>query len=379
MKYAFWSESVRPWLARRAQRHVDRLTERLGGPARRQVVLLLGLVLALNSADNSAIGAIAGQLEPGLRIGTAELGLLVTVSSLVGALAAIPSGVLTDKTRRVRLLSVSILLWGVAEAVSGFSTSFTMLVLTRLALGAVTATAVPAVASLTGDFFPAGERGRIYGFIITGEVVGAGFGIAMASLVSGLLGWRAAFVVLALPSIALAWAIWKNLPEPARGGQSRLESGRHRDRLGRGGRGAVQEAAPDGGTEESRSDDIVLIKVRGAGHRARRGDRGRRRPGADDHLAGDPLRAARAHQPRIIVASSLGYFFLAGLRTFAVVFAARPLRRRPGPCDAGARRRRGRRRARPARLGRTADRLIRRGHLDARIVVAASPTWPRPR
>ena len=174
---SFWSTRLGPALGRSFQRNVDKLTERLGGPARRHVVVLLGLVLALNSADNSAIGAIATQLEPGLRIGAAELGLLVTVSSLVGALAAIPSGVLTDKTRRVRLLSISVLLWGVAEAVSGFSTSYTMLLLTRLALGAVTATAAPAVASLTGDFFPAGERGRIYGFIITGEVVGAGFGI----------------------------------------------------------------------------------------------------------------------------------------------------------------------------------------------------------
>jgi MFS family permease len=49
-----------------------------------------------------------------------------------------------------------------------------MLLLARLLLGAVTATAVPAVASLTGDFFPAGERGRIYGYISVGEVAGAG-------------------------------------------------------------------------------------------------------------------------------------------------------------------------------------------------------------
>ena len=66
-----------------------------------------------------------------------------------------------------------------------------MLLLTRLAVGAITAVAVPAVASLTGDFFAAGERGRIYGYITTGEIVGAGIGLGLASLVSSLLGWRA--------------------------------------------------------------------------------------------------------------------------------------------------------------------------------------------
>jgi len=51
-----------------------------------------------------------------------------------------------------------------------------MLLLTRLALGAVVATATPVVASLTRDLFPPGERGHIYGYILTGELAGAGLG-----------------------------------------------------------------------------------------------------------------------------------------------------------------------------------------------------------
>ena len=361
---------ARTWLEGRFERHLDKLTERLGGPARRQVVLLLGLVLALNTADGSAIGALATQLEPGLHIGAAELGLLVTVSSLVGALAAIPCGVITDKTRRVRFLSLSILLWGVAEGVSGFATSFAMLLLTRLALGAVTASAAPAVASLTGDFFPAGERGRIYGFIITGEVVGAGFGIAAASLVSGVLGWRAAFIALAVPSIVLAWALWTKLPEPARGGQSRLEAGATEivtaDQVKESARATPRDTA-----EQVRSDDLVLRQVEEQGVA----------PDEGAVVVSDPAEMTTWQVMRhvlrvrtnvtIIVASSLGYFFLAGLRTFAVVFASGQFRVGQGLATVvlavigvGA----------VGGLlvsGRLADRLIRRGHIDARIVVAA--------
>jgi len=222
---SIWGRHVRPWLGRRARRADERLTERLGGPARRTVIILLGLVLGLSAADTSAVGAIAPQLQPALGIGAAQIGLLVTASALVGALAAIPFGLLVDKTRRVDLLTASILLWATAEVLSAFSASYNMLLLARLLLGAVTATAVPAVASLTGDFFAAGERGRIYGYITVGEVAGAGGGIGLASFISAALGWRAAFVFMALPSLILAWALWKRLPEPARGGQSRLEPG----------------------------------------------------------------------------------------------------------------------------------------------------------
>lgn len=161
------------------------------GPARRTVIILLGLVLGLSAADTSAVGAIAPQLQPALGIGAAQIGLLVTASALVGALAAIPFGLLVDKTRRVDLLTASILLWATAEVLSAFSASYNMLLLARLLLGAVTATAVPAVASLTGDFFAAGERGRIYGYITVGEVAGAGGGIGLASFISAALGWRA--------------------------------------------------------------------------------------------------------------------------------------------------------------------------------------------
>ena len=375
-RWPFWAYTMRPWLTRRAQRSSDQLTDRLGGPPRRRVIVLLGLVLGLSAADGSSVGAIAAQLQPALGIGTAELGLLVTVSALVGALAAIPFGVLVDKTRRVNVLAASIVLWGVAEAASGFAPSFEMLLLTRLLLGAVTATAVPAVASLTGDFFPAGERGRIYGYISVGEVVGAGVGIGVSSLVSAAFGWRAALVLLAVPSIALAWALWSKLPEPARGGQSHLLPGATRfvpveEVEGRdAARGAPPDEAREADHEAARTDDRVLAGVRQRGVEA----------DEDMVVVADPATMSLWQVVRyvlrvrtnlyIIVASSLGYLFLAGLRTFAVVFAR-------GHFDVGQ--------ALATLLlglvgagsliglltsGRLADRLIERGRIDARILVA---------
>ena len=100
-----------------------------------------------------------------------------------------------------------------------------MLLLSRLALGGVVAAAGPAVASLVGDLFPADERGRLYGFVLTGELVGAGFGIVVAGGLSGLLGWRLALGVIAIPAFVLAWAIRRWFPEPARGGQAQLAVG----------------------------------------------------------------------------------------------------------------------------------------------------------
>ena len=172
------------------QRRRDSLSAAVGGRARRKAIGLLAAVLALSGADVGAVSALAPQLESAFRVGNTGIGLLVTVSILVGALATIPVGVLADRTNRTRILSITILLWGATELVSGFSASFTMLLLTRLALGAVTASAGPTVASLTGDLFPAQERSRIYGMILTGELLGAGLGVLIAGDVGAAISWR---------------------------------------------------------------------------------------------------------------------------------------------------------------------------------------------
>ncbi len=171
--------------------------------------------LSLDSADKATVGVNATSLQAALHIGKSEIGLLLTVSSLVGAAATIPAGALVDRVRRTRLLSGTILVWAVAMCLSGAATSYLFLVLARVALGAVTAVAAPAIASMIGDVFPAGERGRIYGFVLSGELIGAGFGFVVAGQFTSL-SWRAPFLFLAVPSLLVWWLI-RRLPEPPRG------------------------------------------------------------------------------------------------------------------------------------------------------------------
>ena len=200
----------------------DALTRRLGGAARKRVILVLATVLALNGANSGAIGAMAVELERSLHIDNTGLGLLVTASSLAGAVVSIPIGVLADRFNRRWLLLFGLSIWTLSVATSAFAGSLTMLVLSQLAIGSAAATAGPTVASLTGDFFSADERGSIYGYILTGELVGAGFGIVVAGDLGAALGWRSGLFLLSLVGAGLTWLVYRNLPEPRRGGSERL-------------------------------------------------------------------------------------------------------------------------------------------------------------
>ncbi|HVS99839.1 MAG TPA: MFS transporter [Solirubrobacterales bacterium] len=329
-----WATEAAP-LARLARPAASPVA-RLGGPARTRVIALFAAILGLQSADLATIGAAGGQLEAALGIGHVQLGLLASVSSLVSAAATLPFGVLADRAPRVRLLAGAITLWGAAMVAAGLSDSYGELLVTRVVLGLLTAAAGPVMASLMGDLFPAEERARVYGLVLSGELFGLGFGFMLSGNIAGVLSWRWAFWALALPAAGLAALLLRKLPEPARGGQSRLEPG-DREIL-------PAEAAPRQSLE------------------------GRR-----DSLWGAVRHVVRVRTNIVLIAVSAAlYFFFGGLETFGVIF----VRRQYGLGQSAA--------TSMVTLlgigalagvlsgGRIADRLLGRGRPDARVVVAAA-------
>jgi MFS family permease len=304
------------WLGRVLSGQV---VEFVGGPARARVIVLFGCVLALSSAQIATVGAIAPQLESSLHIGNTKIGLLNSVALLVAAVAVIPAGLLVDRVRRVPMLAASIVLWSVATLLGGLAHSYSGLLLTRVGLGAVAATAGPAIASLTGDYFPSRERGRVYGYILSGEIAGTAVGFIVSGTVASVFSWRAAFWLLALPGFLLARALWRTVPEPRRGGQSRLEPGTQDLTVARADADRAAEAAGDD-DPAAREQDFAREAA------TRRGFA----PNPKLVLRTDPNRMSLREAVRyilrvptnmlLIIGSSLGYFFFAGLQTFAVVF-----------------------------------------------------------
>jgi predicted MFS family arabinose efflux permease len=184
-------------------------------------IVLLALVVGLQSADAGTVGALVVPLKQSLHITNTQVGLLVTVSTGVGALATLLAGALADRTVRIRLLWMTLLTCSAAMALSAASPGYGWLLACRVALGAGVAVSGPVVASLIGDYFAPGERGRVYGLVLAGE----GACTAVGLLVAGELGavsWRLGFCWLAVVGFVLAVSVGTMLREPIRGGSNRL-------------------------------------------------------------------------------------------------------------------------------------------------------------
>lgn len=206
-----------------------------------------------------------------------------------------------------------ILLWCVAMIASGAAVSYPMLLLSRLALGAVVAVASPAVASLIGHLFPATQRGRIYGFVPAGELVGAAVGLLVSGDIAAVMSWRVAFWVLVAPGLLLVWAIGTRLPEPVRGGQSHLPV--HTPQRPLHHRPQPTQPAESGGSQQGAlAQEIARQHIH---------------PHPSQVLHEDPTGRSLWWAMRyvlsirtnlvLIIASALGYFFFSGIQTFAVV------------------------------------------------------------
>jgi predicted MFS family arabinose efflux permease len=309
------SHNPAPMAAEAARTAAERVTTILGGARRARVITVLAAVLGLSGADVATVGASATELRHSLGISDTQIGLLVATTLLVGALATIPFGMLADRVRRTTTLAVAVGLWGAAMAWSAAAPDYQMLLAARIFLGVVTAAAGPLIASLVGDYFEGGERGRTWGFILTGELVGVGFGFVVTGDVA-VFSWRAAFVVLAVPAFLLAWLVAR-LPEPKRGGGDAAEAGM-----------SLAEAARH------------VLRVR--------------------------------TNTLLIASSSLGYYFLAGLQTFGAEFAKKQYGVNQAEVNVlilivgvGAL-------AGVLAGGAAGDALMRRGRVSARVTVAAA-------
>jgi len=346
----------------------ERLPSLLGGPARLHVVLVLAAIVGLQSADSGAIGALAAPIEAAFHVGNTGLGLLVAASTIVGAVTCLPFGVYVDRYNRTRILGAVAVVWGVSTALSGASSSFGMLLAIRVFQGGMTAVIGPALASLAGDLFPTAERSRLWSYVLTGELVGAGIGITVSGVLSGLVGWRPALSVLGIPAFLLAWAIHRYLPEPARGGRARLHPG-----------AVTIPTAEDVGASAGISDEPpvvleapseIVVQAERMGFRPYRRGVIERSDDPDIWTATRYALRIRSNDA-LILASGIGYFFEQGVQTFMELF----LRERFGVGQAAA-----------SLLfvvvasgallgvvlgGQAADRLVRTGRPTGRLVVAA--------
>ena len=187
---------------------------------RYRVGALLLLLAVITYLDRVCISVAGPRMQEYLRIGPQQWGWVVGVFAIGYALFEIPGGWMGDRFGPRIILTRIVLWWSAFTALTGAVSSYPLLLLTRLMFGAGEAGAFPNSCVAISRWFPAGERGRAFGFLSMAMQTGGALSPLLVVPIQAHYGWRASFYVFALVGVvwAVVWFFWfRNTPIEKRG------------------------------------------------------------------------------------------------------------------------------------------------------------------
>lgn len=192
----------------------------------RVTMVLLFLVSLCNYLDRYMLGVLLPDIKADLHLSDGELGFIGgTAFTIFYAVMGIPIGRLADKQSRRLVLVTALSLWSAMTALCGAAQNFIQLALARILVGVGEAGATPPAHSLIADLFPVRQRAGALAVYTLGSPIGILIGFSAAGLISASLGWRWALILLGLPGLLLAGAVFLFLTEPREGRPSTTATG----------------------------------------------------------------------------------------------------------------------------------------------------------
>lgn len=168
--------------------------------------------------DRVQVSALAQPIKEEFGFTDTQLGLLSgTAFGLTFACAAIPLGWISDRSNRIKLLSVALAFWSAMTGLAAFAQGFWHLIFCRIGVGAGEASFTPTAHSLLADYYPPTRRGFAIGLETAGGTTGIMVGMAMAGWLASAYGWRVALLAAGLPGLALALFLLLRVRDPGRG------------------------------------------------------------------------------------------------------------------------------------------------------------------
>ena len=178
---------------------------------------LLFLLNVLNYADRSIMGVLIEPIKADLRLSDTDIGFLTGFAfAIFYAVAGLFVARLADLYSRKTVISVSVITWSFATALTGMASSFWQLFAIRTAVGVGEAGLIPSGNAILADLHRPSRRPLVLAIFTGGSTFGLMAGAMLGGAAAEAWGWRIAFLVAALPGIPLAILTMITLQEPKR-------------------------------------------------------------------------------------------------------------------------------------------------------------------
>ena len=180
-----------------------------------KLLIISGLGWMFDAMDVILISFVLTPIKSEFGLDVTRTGLVASAGFVGMFFGAAVSGRLADRYGRRVVFQVTLVVFSIGSLLSAAAPSFELLLAARIVTGLGLGGELPVVSTLVSEFAPRASRGR---FIVLLESFWA-YGTILAGVVALLVlpayGWRAAFLVGALPALYVAY-LRRALPESPR-------------------------------------------------------------------------------------------------------------------------------------------------------------------
>jgi predicted MFS family arabinose efflux permease len=169
-----------------------------------------------NFVIGSGVMVVAGtlnELSSSLQVSVATAGQLISAGAVLMCLGAPLLAALVAGWDRRRLLALSRLWYGALHLACTAAPTFGALLPLRVIAMLSPAIFTPPAAACVGLLVAPQQQGRAITFVFLGWSLASVLGMPMGAYVGGLFGWRSAFGVVAVLSLASAYWVWRAMPD----------------------------------------------------------------------------------------------------------------------------------------------------------------------
>ncbi len=172
--------------------------------------------------------ALLPLIRESLGLSYLQSGLLLSAYTITSGLSQFPGGWIGDRLRRNIVIAVGLGGVSLMAIAIGLSPAYYPMLFILVVMGIFAGAYHPSAISLLSGYYEERKRGKVIALHMAGGSIGFTLGPLLGGLIAELLGWRFAFIILALPALSAVPLMLKKFryleplnPEPINDGTKR--------------------------------------------------------------------------------------------------------------------------------------------------------------
>ena len=174
----------------------------------KRLILVLGLAGFIVMADNWVVSPLLPTIAGDFSTEPARAGILIAAYMLPFGLFQLVYGPLADRFGKLRVVTISLVLFTAATALCATAVGIHDLTAFRALTGIFAAATMPVSLALIGDLVPMQDRQKAIAAFMGIAFLGQATSMTIGSTIAALSSWRGVFVVYAIVSAVIVTALY---------------------------------------------------------------------------------------------------------------------------------------------------------------------------